>query len=470
MKNIMFTLKAMALAIAFSTLIYSCDETPETPDALGTEESKDQLDASMTSVAVDLESVTTMKSADVAESMMNMDMDAPPFEDILTPMANGNRTSMEDMEEAMKAGMVTLVLSDQIDWGTFSYDFSTESFTFVSGDEGTLIINSPSSEEMTSNDIELKVVVVFKDDVNYDAIMNLPYEESIEYESNGYYYWENMEYQFDLMLKEVVTSVSLSLKQDNDMLIGYDISIGLDADDMPNMMEMALTVEEFQMSTKFEAQDRTKGVSHNSSFKKDGNELIGYTLAFNGDISDERIEELTEEVEAIDESDELPSDEFLASLDYNAEAELRFGDFVINGLVDANKIYDAYDNFPGDIEEFEDDNMEDTQYIVDEMNKAILLTLKTKDGASVGKVEFYLTDYDYEDYDYETQNYVMMTGYEPMIRFKFADGTYMSPEDENAESELEGMFSEFIDAMEALSEDLEAMTDRFDDNADEMEY
>ncbi len=446
------TMKLLRMAVLTTTLLsvfYACDNKDDDPENYTQEESKDKLDASMTAMAENFESVKMMKSITVLDSMMDMDIDAPPFEDLLKPVSEVEGTAFEDMEDAMEQGVVVLTLSNQTQWGVYTYNFSTMEYDFTDGEVGTYIINSPSANSMTTNDIEVKLVVEFKN-VDISEMFTFTNEDEVYTSGKGWEYVETEE-TLDLTIKELFTSIDFTIKQNSETLLGYALSATLDADNLPNKVTMALTVEDFEMSTEFDATDRTKKVSYNSSFKKDGNELFGYTLALEGDVSDERIEEITEEVETINENDELPSDEFLSTLDYNMTAELRLGDFVINGVVASSNIYDAYNNYPGDIESEEEPSLSEMEYITEELNKAVIMTLKSKNGNLVGVVDFYVGE------DIEGAYY------EPMMRFKFADGTYMNPNDEGAGTELEEMFADFIAAMESLSEDFEEIGDRFED-------
>lgn len=463
MKTTLHFLKRIFLATALLGILFACDDSTETPEALGSEESKDQLDESMTEVANELDGLATLRSIDVMETMMDMEMEAPPFEDLIQPMNEVAGTSIDDMEEAMEKGIVRLSMSDLFQWGTYTYNFSTDTFDFTEGTTGTFIINSPSTEAMTSNDIQMMLTVEFSE-VNIEE--NLTYtEENEEYIPGfGYYYYDE-EKSVRLTILEMFTDVDFSIKQNGTMLIGYDMSMSMDDEDMPKMMTTSFSVEEYKITTSFDATDRSDKITHSTAFSKSDNELAGYEISFDGNLSDERIEEISDEIEMIEESDELPSDEFLSSLDYNLMAELRFGDFVVSGLVDGGKIYDAYDGFD-DPEEFDDTNMDDVQYVVDEMNDAMALVLKTKDGKLIGKAEAYLVEDTWEEWTWDEttgrESYIEVTGYEPMIRFKFADGTYISPEDEDPEGELREIFADFIDALEALADEMEAVEDKLD--------
>ena len=464
--------------IAIIIVLASCGKKEETP-TMSTSESKDKLDESLTTVTKDLEGITSLESIDAMESVMNSEVEPPYVEDMLPDPADIEGTSIEDMENALEEGLVNLTLSDQILWGTYTYNFTTEGYDYTPGTVGELIVKFPSSDALTSNDIELVLNVTFKDDVNYDAFTTTYYYEeentdtiwSVYWDYNGdgivneedyyvVYYYEPYENDVTINLKEIFTDVNLTIKQNSTTLLAFDFSVTLDDNDYPNYMTSSLSVESYKVTTTFDATNRAEKVTHSTSFSKDDNELLGYDITFSGNTTDDRIEEIYNELETAAEDEVIPSDEFLSSLDYDFAVELRVGDFVITGLVDGSKVYDAYHNYPGDPEDFDDNSLEDNEYLCNEINKATSLLLKYNNGAAVGYCEWFVTDYTDDEWDYETQTYSEVTYYYPSMRFVFEDGTYISPEDENAEDELEKIFGSFLDEIDKLSSDIEDLEDR----------
>lgn len=449
------SIKLLSVFTVLAFVFNACDD--KTPDPLSTEDSKDQIDASMASVAEDLSDITTLRMLDLSESMMAMEMEAPAFKDLIEPASKVEGTSIEEMEEAMEAGLVNVTLSDQLIWGTYTYDFDNSAFLFEEGEVGTYIVYSPSSAEMTENDVEVKLVVKFQD-VDLSQDYTETYWEST-YDENGYWSEEKVTETITINVMEIFTDVDFSIKQNGETIMAYAMGMTMDDDDMVNSMATSFSVDDYKIATEFNAKKRSDKITHQTSFTKGSSEIAGYSITFDGNMSDEKIEEIMEEIQNYDETDEYPSESFDNSLDYNVEAELRLGDFVISGLADADGIYKGSREYDEKYEngEFADD-LAEADFSTKIFNDNISLVLKKKNGAAVGIVEFFTSEYEETYYGGETETY-----YETSVRFKFEDGTYISPEDEDAEEQILDIFQDFIDAMNDLADEIAEVEERFEE-------
>lgn len=407
MKKMSFRMCVLALVMTVLAVFYACESTTnEPPKTYTTEESKDKLDESLASVVSAMSDLENIEITELAKNMSVMNIILPHWEqDLLNPSTNAA------LQEAIEQGILTLTLSELTNWGSYTYNFEKTNYEFTEGETGTFVINTPSSDEATSNDVEIKLTLEFKD---LNIVKDIPYEGN----------------SIQLTLEKLFTDIDFSIKQNNEQLASYSFSQTLNDDGLPLTAETVLTLDAYEIIANADASDRSKNMTQSMFLGKAGKELVGYTLILETDLSNEKIETIINEAIKMNESGELPDDDFLSSLNHVIIAEIRFDAFVINGVMDGEKIYEAYKGYDGDEHEPSEADM---QYIIEEINKASVLNLKHQDGAAVGAVEAYLTE-----------------DGEPSLRFKFNDGTYMSPEDQNINSQLEELFNDFLRAIAEL--------------------
>lgn len=213
-------------------------------------------------------------------------------------------------------------------------------------------------------------------------------------------------------IAEVPTSLDMTLVKGTATLISFNFTASYDAHTIPTAWSTSLTFAEGYKFTQSMTNSSTV-VEWQFAYALNNENLLSGKFSTKGNFT----------YDAMNNSVDLNGDEAIDMILDNANCYIQLGNLKLTGIVDVNKMMDAYKTaFPNG----ETDSEADVTKVCELLNTHVsLLLLYAKEGTIIAKSNFFKDEYYYYDFDYSTYQWVQITNYQPGLQLLFKDGSAM---------------------------------------------